>query len=286
MKYIFAFLCLLATTISTAQTDADKAAVIGVIKTVFDGMRAGDSATVRSAFLPDAQLLRTYNDKEGMPQIGVGSIEKWLESIGTPREATLDEKIWTYDVRIDQNLATVWTDFTFYLGDRLSHCGVNAFQLFRTPGGWKIFQVVDTHRTQGCITPETDLAGELNDFIDSWHEAAATADAEGFFGRMAPDGVYIGTDASERWLRDELRSWAKDAFERDSAWDFKASDRHLTITDDQQLAWWDEKLDTWMGTCRGSGVLERSGDGWKIKHYQLAVTVPNEKIQQFIELVK
>ena len=54
---------------------------------------------------------------------------------------------------------------------------------------------------------------------------------------------------------------------------------------DGKMAWWDELLDTWMGVCRGSGVLIQTEQGWKIKHYNLAVTIPNDKINGFIELV-
>jgi hypothetical protein len=58
------------------------------------------------------------------------------------------------------------------------------------------------------------------------------------------------------------------------------------LNEAKNLAWFDEKLDTWMGICRGSGVVARTKEGWKIKHYVLSVTVPNDKITEFIELVK
>jgi len=103
---------------------------------------------------------------------------------------------------------------------------------------------------------------------------------------MTPDAVYIGTDATERWQREEMRAWAKEYFEGESAWAFKPYDRHIVIAEDGRSAWWDEKLDTWMGICRGSGVLTKTSQGWKISHYHLSVTVPNEKIEGFIEFSK
>lgn len=278
--------CILCPLFSGAQQADARDTVVAAIKTLFDGMRAGDTTAMRKVIHPDARLQTTFIDKDGKPRISGASIDKWLSSVGTPHDAVFDEKIWSYDVRIDQNLATVWTEYTFYLGDKLSHCGVNAFQLFRNAEGWKIIQVTDTRRKEGCLTPKSDLRAELNNLVDNWHIAAATADENAFFGSMTADGVYIGTDASERWLRDELREWAKSAFERETAWDFKPSDRHIAIGADGRTAWWDEKLDTWMGICRASGVLVNTPAGWKIQHYQLSVTVPNEKIKPFIELVK
>jgi len=125
---------------------------------------------------------------------------------------------------------------------------------------------------------------DLNKIMDNWHLAAATADEDAFFGRMAKEGIYIGTDASERWLRDELKSWAKSAFERESAWTFKAVERNWQMLNDD-LAIGDELLDTWMGPCRSTMVLKKVDGEWLIYHYQLSVTVPNDKIQDFIKLM-
>ncbi len=50
------------------------------------------------------------------------------------------------------------------------------------------------------------------------------------------------------------------------------------------MVWFDELLDTWMGTCRGSGVLEKNNKEWKIKQYVLSVTIPNDSIQKVIKL--
>lgn len=125
----------------------------------------------------------------------------------------------------------------------------------------------------------------LDIIMDNWHHAAAVADADAFFGRMAEEGIYIGTDASERWLRDELREWSQAAFEREVAWKFEAFDRnwHFLSPD---IVVGDEKLNTWMGVCRSTMVLKRVNGQWLIYHYQLSVTVPNEQIKAFKELME
>ena len=126
---------------------------------------------------------------------------------------------------------------------------------------------------------------ELNTLIDNWHKAAATADEEAFFGFMTDDCIYLGTDKTEKWKRDELRMWSEKYFQRESAWSFKPTYREIYFSDDGNTAWFDERLDTWMGVCKGSGVVVRTGDTWKLSHYNLAVTVPNEKIDDFLDLV-
>jgi hypothetical protein len=285
MKYCL-FLLFLPCLAPAQSSGEERAAVRAVIESMFDGMRAGDSSMVRAAFFPGAQLHTTIIDRAGNPALAGSPLQSFLEAVAAPRHEIWDEKIWSYDIQIEQNLASAWTEYSFFRGPRLSHCGVNAFQLFKSAEGWKIIQVTDTRRVEGCHAQPPEPEKTLHGLIDAWHAAAARADAEAFFGAMTPEGIYIGSDASERWRRDELREWAKKAFERDSAWDFKPQNRHITLAENGRIAWWDELLDTWMGVCRGSGVLSFTKNGWKITHYTLSVTVPNEKIRAFLELVR
>jgi SnoaL-like domain len=268
------------------QEISEKDAVIQVIKNLFDAMRASDTVLLRSTFDPQMRLMTTYIDKEGQPKMHTGSADEFVSSIGRPHDEIYDEKIWNYSVQIDGLLATAWTNYTFYVGEKMSHCGVNAFQLFKSADGWKIIQITDTRNLEGCQSTENEHKETLNRFINDWHKAAAEADENAFFGSMAEDAIYIGTEAGERWLWDELKDWAKEYFERESAWDFKPISREIYFSDDEDFAWFEERLDTWMGVCHGSGVLELTDEGWKIKHYHLSVTVPNDKIEAFKKLIE
>ena len=138
-----------------------------------------------------------------------------------------------------------------------------------------------------AIAPATLQAQqkEINKLIDDWHKAAAAANFDSFFGSMAENSIYIGTDATERWTKQEFISFAKPHFDKGKAWDFKPYDRDLHVTSSGDFAWFSELLTTWMGTCRGSGILRKTGAGWKIEQYHLSVTVPNEVIKDFIALV-
>jgi hypothetical protein len=126
---------------------------------------------------------------------------------------------------------------------------------------------------------------DIHLFIDNWHAAAADANGDLFFGSIDENGIYIGTDATERWTKAEFQTFAKPFFDRKQAWDFKPYDRQIHISADGNLAWFSELLRTWMGVCRGSGILVRTSNGWKIAQYHLSVTVPNEIIGDFIKLI-
>jgi len=137
-----------------------------------------------------------------------------------------------------------------------------------------------------CNRPASHSEEGLNKLIDSWHLAAAQANKEVFFGLMDTNFVYLGTDATERWNKTEFYTFSKPHFDRDKAWDFRPYDRTIMFSSDQQTAWFDELLDTWMGTCRGSGVLVYINEEWKLSHYNLSVMIPNDLIEDFISLVK
>ncbi len=121
--------------------------------------------------------------------------------------------------------------------------------------------------------------------MDNWHHAAAIADEDVFFGSLDSNAVYLGTDPQERWLKHEFMEWGMKYFERDTAWAFTPYNRTWKFSEDMQYAWFDELLETHMGICRGSGVVKRYKDGWKIKHYNLALTLPNELMNDYRILI-
>ncbi|MGE0089363.1 MAG: nuclear transport factor 2 family protein [Bacteroidales bacterium] len=122
---------------------------------------------------------------------------------------------------------------------------------------------------------------ELNAVMDNWHLAAAIADEKTFFNTMDKNAVYLGTDPAERWFKHEFEDWAMPFFNRDTAWAFKSYNRYWEFSKSGEIAWFDELLETHMGICRGSGVLQKFDDGWKIKQYNLALTLENEKMNEF-----
>ena len=118
--------------------------------------------------------------------------------------------------------------------------------------------------------------------LDDFHDAATRADEERYFGHFAPDGVFLGTDATERWTRDEFRKWAHPYFAKGKAWSFRARARWISFAPDQSVVWFDEALDTPnLGPCRGSGVLVSTPTGWKIAQYNLSIPIPNDLADDF-----
>ncbi|MFT5917602.1 MAG: thioredoxin-related protein [Bacteroidia bacterium] len=136
-----------------------------------------------------------------------------------------------------------------------------------------------------CLQAQSNSEKEINSMMDAWHKAAATADEDVFFGSMTENCIYLGTDKTEHWQRDELKKWSEKYFQRDKAWAFTSIERQVSIEKKGKYAWFNETLNTQMGVCRGSGVLVKDKKkGWLLEQYNLAVLIDNDKMQDFIAL--
>jgi ketosteroid isomerase-like protein len=124
----------------------------------------------------------------------------------------------------------------------------------------------------------------VNYILDAWHLAATQTNFDAYFNLMTADAIFIGTDATENWNKTAFQAYAKPHFDKGKAWSFTALERHVYFDKTGQTAWFDELLDTQMKICRGSGVLVKEGKNWKIKHYVLSMTVPNEDSNEVIKI--
>ncbi|MBK7406996.1 MAG: nuclear transport factor 2 family protein [Saprospirales bacterium] len=187
---------------SHAQAAIQDSTVRAVIDQFFEGIYLGDTALIRSTLATEARLMGvSLKDQTLIDE----SIDKFMEAIATSQgPGFFHEKLWNYDIRVDTPIASAVTDYTFFLNGKVSHCGTNAFQLAYLQDGWKIIQIIDTRRQEGCRTEEYNLTDTLHAFLDAWHHAAAVADEDTFFGSMASEAIYLGTDAKERWNRNYM----------------------------------------------------------------------------------
>ncbi|MDJ1499891.1 nuclear transport factor 2 family protein [Xanthocytophaga agilis] len=142
---LFFIVCLFAQAQSSGSKEETE--IKQVIGQLFDGMRKGDSAMVRSVFYSGARLQTTYVDKKtGKAALREESITDFAKAVGTPHKEVWDERLFAYDIKVDDNLAIAWTPYEFYLDGKFSHKGVNVFQLFKSEKGWKVISIADTRR--------------------------------------------------------------------------------------------------------------------------------------------
>lgn len=261
------------------------AEIRGVIDLFFRNFRMADTAALRKQFIPSAQFMTYQYDSKGHSRAKGETLEDFIRGIGLVIEDDFDERITGFVCHADDGIASVWTPYEFYFEGEFSHCGANSFQLIKVQNTWKITQITDSRRKKDCIDSKKEIA-IIDSLMNAWHKAAAKGDEDSFFGAMTEDGIYIGTDPTERWKRDELKQWSAKYFERESAWDFKPQSRNVKLDDSGTTAWIDELLDTWMGPCRSTGVLKKIEGRWMIVYYHLSMAIPNDVINNYLEILQ
>lgn len=149
MKNLITLLIFFVSISAIAQTNEEQ--IKASINQVFDGMRKNDTTLVREVLHSSCFLKSIGKSKTGEVRLQEDAISDWLKQIGTKREGVLlDERLTSYDIKIDGEMAMAWTPYEFYVNDKFNHCGVDVFTLMHTEKGWKIVGIVDTRRKENC----------------------------------------------------------------------------------------------------------------------------------------
>jgi hypothetical protein len=130
-----------------------------------------------------------------------------------------------------------------------------------------------------------DLEKQAADTLDAFHAAASRADSAAYFPLFWKEAVFIGTDKTERWPIRDFIPYAQERFDSGTAWRYRALERHVSISPCGGAAWFDERLENEKGEARGSGVLLKEPDGWKIAQYNLSFPIPNALLEPFCQII-
>lgn len=129
----------------------DTVLIKSCINQMFEGMAAFDSSMVHRSFADGFLLRSVIKSKDGTIIVREESGDSFLKIIGTKKPGVrYAERLLSYTILIDGDMAIVWTPYHFYLTDIFSHCGVNAFTVVKLPEGWKILSITDTRRKGDC----------------------------------------------------------------------------------------------------------------------------------------
>ncbi|MCL7752568.1 nuclear transport factor 2 family protein [Polaribacter sp. Z022] len=146
----FVIAVIFSITIS-AQKKTEEKAIQSVIETFFKGLHNGDSAVIGSTLHKNIKIQTTFTNKKGVKVLKTESKAQLLQNIAKKKKEDIYlEKLLSYTIKIDGNLASVWTPYEFYFNGKFSHCGANSFQLFNNNGVWEIIYLVDMRRRAKC----------------------------------------------------------------------------------------------------------------------------------------
>lgn len=135
---------------SAADADRPEAAeVLAVVDRLFDGMRARSAPMLEEVFHPEARMVVAPPAGAEPGPVSIQGVEGFIRSVGAGGPP-FHEPYFAPEVRIDGNLAHVWTFYHFYPGDEFSHCGIDSIELLRGSDGWEITFIAYTRKTEGC----------------------------------------------------------------------------------------------------------------------------------------
>lgn len=150
------------------------------------------------------------------------------------------------------------------------------------------FSALGALALSACAAPQergSASAADAAQVLDGFHQAASKCDLDGYFRHFSASGVFLGTDATEHWTREEFRAFCAPYFARGQGWTYTPTQRTLSLSDAGDVAWFDELLhNEKYGEVRGSGVLVRRAGAWWIEQYVMSFTVPNELAGRWLEV--
>lgn len=118
---------------STVEHDA----VMKTVQAFFDTMTASDVEGARKVLQPQGRF-HAMRIKDGKPDVHAFSNEEYFADLQAGSKQKMQERIWNPEVRINGLIATVRAPYDFWIDGKLSHCGVDNFDLIKTEEGWKI----------------------------------------------------------------------------------------------------------------------------------------------------
>ena len=129
---------------STLHSQNDE--VKQVVVAFFKGFHAKDSTIIKSV-CAENMILQSIAESSKGSQIKNQNPQDFYRSIATiPSTMLFEERVLEYSIQVDGAMAHVWTPYEFYVNNKFSHKGVNAFTLFKDNGLWKIVYLIDTRR--------------------------------------------------------------------------------------------------------------------------------------------
>ena len=129
------------------SSNAQKQEIQKCIESFFEGFHQRDSTKIKLV-CSDKMIVQSISESAVKGnKLSDESLKEFYKSIvSIPSNLKFQEKIVSYNIQIDGTMAHVWTPYEFYLNDKFSHSGVNAFTLFKEKNSWKIIYLIDTRR--------------------------------------------------------------------------------------------------------------------------------------------
>ena len=116
------------------------------IETFFDGFHQKDSLLMRSVLHESFKLESVALRDNKVSKRDLNGKEFISAVTRRPDSPVWQEKLLSYEIKIDGPLANAWVKYEFWIDNKLSHCVVNSIHLLKDGLKWKIFSISDSRR--------------------------------------------------------------------------------------------------------------------------------------------
>lgn len=148
--FLFLFITFFSLSAFAQSSTDDVAAIRATIELFFEGFHERNEAKMKSV-LDDQTVFHSMHERGGVTQLRAISIEQFLKAVvSRPDDPSWEERLHEFTIEVDGSIAQAWVSYSFWLGGSFSHCGIDAFTLYKKDQTWVISYLIDSRKTEDC----------------------------------------------------------------------------------------------------------------------------------------
>ncbi|MGA0829586.1 MAG: nuclear transport factor 2 family protein [Flavobacteriaceae bacterium] len=141
---------LAVTSIEAQSTAYDAASIRATVELFFEGFHERNEPKMKSV-LDEQAVFHSMDERGEISKLRNTPVEQFLQAVvSRPDSPTWEERLHEFKIEVDGPIAQAWVSYSFWLGGSFSHCGIDAFTLFKKDQKWIISYLIDSRKTDGC----------------------------------------------------------------------------------------------------------------------------------------
>lgn len=137
-----------AAQVQPAAPSADEAAILTVVDRFMQAISTNDNALMAELRLEGGFTIVSRRDPAGSDAPLV--TRRVFSPSTSARPSANRERYWDPVVHVRGGIAVVWTPYEFWIDGKTSHCGIDAFDMIKEKGVWKIANAMWTVEPEAC----------------------------------------------------------------------------------------------------------------------------------------
>jgi hypothetical protein len=148
--FVYPTFFLAITSIEAQSSAYDAASIRATVELFFEGFHERNEAKMKSV-LDDQTVFHSMDERGEVTQFRAISIEQFLKAVvSRPDNPAWEERLHDFTIEVDGSIAQAWVSYSFWLGGSFSHCGIDAFTLYKKGQKWTISYLIDSRKSDGC----------------------------------------------------------------------------------------------------------------------------------------